>query len=251
MKSGQGTTPDDEEESNKSEVADDASSSNNTAGKTSCGSDPPAHSKKAIRLAMNRESARNRRRRYKIHMESLQAQVASLTASNRHYAQINITLMSKMRTLNSRLAIAENTISQLTMARSNNSTSMGTSSSAAVSNSDSEGAHHYRGLIGQSSRQTPSTMFTFSNAGVPYTQSTGVTNVDTGYNTEYIMQQHQQTQQPQPQQACFYSTERGVVPPNSNMTSFGVGGIPSLSPQDFGVSSLQPNTMPNTVRAIQ
>jgi bZIP transcription factor len=66
------------------------------------------------RLAMNRESARNRRKRKKVLIQTLEIQVTEISKSNQQYQLANESLSAKVRALENELAIARNTIAQLT-----------------------------------------------------------------------------------------------------------------------------------------
>ena len=70
--------------------------------------------RKEKRLAMNRESARNRRKRKKMLIESLEAQVAKLKSSNQQYQLTTESMAAKVRGLENDLAVARSTIRQLT-----------------------------------------------------------------------------------------------------------------------------------------
>jgi hypothetical protein len=66
------------------------------------------------RLAMNRESARARRKRKKCLIESLEEHVAELTQKNRRYQIATENLTAKVNKLESDLGVARSTISYLT-----------------------------------------------------------------------------------------------------------------------------------------
>jgi bZIP transcription factor len=93
------------------------SGNNDTAGGDSGGDmDKLALSRRAKRLAMNRESARNRRKRKKVLIQTLEVQVAEVSKSNQNYQLANETLSARVRTLENELMMARNTINQLTSA---------------------------------------------------------------------------------------------------------------------------------------
>lgn len=83
--------------------------------------DGVAVNRRAKRLAMNRESARNRRKRKKVLVQTLEVQVAELNKSNQQYQLSNDALTIRVRTLENELAIAHNTIRQLSNASKNSS----------------------------------------------------------------------------------------------------------------------------------
>jgi hypothetical protein len=69
--------------------------------------------RRAKRLAMNRQSARARRKRKKVMIESLELQVAELAKRNQHYQVANDSLNSQVSQLERELAVARSTISLL------------------------------------------------------------------------------------------------------------------------------------------
>ena len=85
-----------------------------TEGHATGNPDVLARLRKEKRLAMNRESARNRRKRKKMLIESLEAQVTALKNSNQQYQLTNEALSARVRALESDLAVARTTIRQLT-----------------------------------------------------------------------------------------------------------------------------------------
>jgi len=66
------------------------------------------------RLAMNRESARARRKRKKVLLETLEQQVAELAKRNQRYQAVNEALTGQVRQLESELSMARSTIALLT-----------------------------------------------------------------------------------------------------------------------------------------
>lgn len=66
------------------------------------------------RLAMNRESARARRKRKKVLLETLEQQVADLAKRNQRYQVANESLTAKVHQLETDLAMARQTIAMLT-----------------------------------------------------------------------------------------------------------------------------------------
>jgi bZIP transcription factor len=93
------------------------SGNNDTVGGDSGGDmDKLALSRRAKRLAMNRESARNRRKRKKVLIQTLEVQVAEVSKSNQNYQLANETLSARVRTLENELMMARNTINQLSSA---------------------------------------------------------------------------------------------------------------------------------------
>ena len=98
---------------------DDDPSSAERSGGISGGSrvksmDELARMRREKRLAMNRESARVRRKRKKVMMETLQQQVADLTSRNQRYRMANEALTAQVHKLETELAFARSTISMLT-----------------------------------------------------------------------------------------------------------------------------------------
>jgi bZIP transcription factor len=65
------------------------------------------------RLAMNRESARNRRQRKKVLVQTLEEQSSDLRKSNKELQSTNESLVAKVSALENELAIARRTIGQL------------------------------------------------------------------------------------------------------------------------------------------
>jgi len=81
-----------------------------------------ARLRKEKRLAMNRMSARNRRKRKKVLIETLEGQVDTLRTSNQHYQLTNESLQAKIRQLENDLSVARATIRQLTTSQGASST---------------------------------------------------------------------------------------------------------------------------------
>lgn len=82
-----------------------------------------ARLRKEKRLAMNRVSARNRRKRKKMLIETLEGQVATLKTANRQHHLANESLQAKVRQLENDLSVARATIRQLTTSAGASSTS--------------------------------------------------------------------------------------------------------------------------------
>jgi hypothetical protein len=72
-----------------------------------------ARLRKEKRLAMNRESARVRRRRKKILIQSLEGQVAELTSKAQELQSTNARLLTRLQVVESELSMANSTITQL------------------------------------------------------------------------------------------------------------------------------------------
>lgn len=66
------------------------------------------------RLAMNRESARNRRKRKKVLLQHLEARNDELSKANQQYQLANESLAAKVRALENELAMARTALTQLT-----------------------------------------------------------------------------------------------------------------------------------------
>lgn len=91
-------------------------SSCNTGGGGGGNVDKLATIRREKRLAMNRESARNRRKRKKVLIQTLEVQLDEVSRSNQQYKLANESLSAKVRALENELAVARDTIGQLTSA---------------------------------------------------------------------------------------------------------------------------------------
>lgn len=91
----------------------DSSSDDERPSKIEGKLDRSAQLRKEKRLAMNRESARQRRKRKKILIQSLEGQVSELTTQAEEFKASNDRLMARLRSVESELQIANSTISYL------------------------------------------------------------------------------------------------------------------------------------------
>jgi hypothetical protein len=99
---------DEDSRSDDDEVADDGT------GRAGEPIDELTRVRREKRLAMNRESARTRRKRKKILLESLEQQVADLNKRNQSYRIANENLKTKVTQLETDLGMARSTIAVLT-----------------------------------------------------------------------------------------------------------------------------------------
>ena len=115
--SGERQAKDDDDIDNNSsseddEQDDDQQGSLSEGANNNDGSKPSAH-KRSRRLAMNRASARARRKRKKVLLDSLAKQVTELTKQNQVLEQNSQTLQGRAQQLESALAQSQATITQL------------------------------------------------------------------------------------------------------------------------------------------
>ncbi|GKY95888.1 hypothetical protein MPSEU_000549400 [Mayamaea pseudoterrestris] len=102
-------------------------------------------SRKLKRLHMNRESARARRKRKKVLMESLEQQVSDLMKRNQVYRLVNESLTTQVQQLESDLAVANATIVMLRTNNSNAAAANGSNNGSLSSSQQQQQSHLFGG----------------------------------------------------------------------------------------------------------